>query len=136
MYETLLVETGQGKWAVSTLPDSVADTIVGMYKIYTGKLTTSPALPQFLNIYAGSGDQTADVSWWPRQAIWNSSGFNCGQWTSECEEWFRRRVKDIKAGIAVPRNAREWRSALRLRASTTRKMMRSLKCAHGNRDVE
>ena len=38
VYQTLVVEAGRSEWVVPTLPDSVADTIVGMYKLYTGKL--------------------------------------------------------------------------------------------------
>ena len=39
VYQTLVVEAGRAEWVVPTLPDSVADTIVGMYKLYTGKLS-------------------------------------------------------------------------------------------------
>ena len=76
--------------------------------------------------HIGNGGQTAEVSWWPKRNVWESSGFNCGHWTVQCEEWFTRRVADIAAGVAKPRTAGEWRKALRLRSSVTRTMLTTL----------
>ena len=52
-------------------------------------------------------DQTALVSWFPRQNTWNVSGLDVGQWTHECEEWYVKRVKYIQGG-GGPCSQSEW----------------------------
>ncbi|KAK7680603.1 hypothetical protein QCA50_016385 [Cerrena zonata] len=91
------------------LPFDIAETVVGVYKVFTGK-----------------GEQTADVSWWPKQSTWNASSFNCGHWTTQCEEWFRRRCDAIAKGEAVPRKTKEWHSALKLRLSAMKELRHSM----------
>ena len=36
VYETTRMNTGRKHWVAAALPDSVADTVVGVYKLYTG----------------------------------------------------------------------------------------------------
>ncbi|KAK7684533.1 hypothetical protein QCA50_012480 [Cerrena zonata] len=105
------VKAGNTVLEYHTLSDEVLDVIVGMYKVYTGK-----------------GEQTADISWWPKAIAWNVSGFNCGQWTFQCEEWFRRRRDLIVSGSASPRKRKEWQSALRLRMNATRALTKKMEC--------
>lgn len=66
----------------------------------------------------------ADVSWWPKQSTWLSSGANVGYWSSSNEEWFQNRLSKIRQGLGTgkPLNAKEWRDALRY-DKVTRKLM-------------
>ncbi|KAK7679194.1 hypothetical protein QCA50_017772 [Cerrena zonata] len=109
MFNASLAYNGPTLMVYDFLPEEIVEAIVGVYKVYTGK-----------------GDQTKDVSWWPKQHTWDSSGFNCGHWTVQCEEWFGRRVEAVVAGKAAPRKPKEWQSALRLRLSTTKNLLRGL----------
>ncbi|KAK7679207.1 hypothetical protein QCA50_017785 [Cerrena zonata] len=97
----------------SILTPEVIDAIVGVYKVYTGK-----------------GEQTSDVSWWPKDNSWNMSGFNCGHWSLQCEEWFCRRRDAIVSGTGHPRKTKEWQSALRLRHTITRSFMRGIESSN------
>ncbi|KAK7677675.1 hypothetical protein QCA50_019366 [Cerrena zonata] len=100
---------GSSLMVYDDLPFDIAETVVGVYKVFTGK-----------------GEQTADVSWWPKQSTWNASGFNCGHWTTQCEEWFRRRRDAIVKGEAAPRKTKEWHGALKLRLSAMKDLRRSM----------
>ncbi|KAK7685966.1 hypothetical protein QCA50_010776 [Cerrena zonata] len=91
------------------LSAQVLDAIVGVYKVYTGK-----------------GMQTSDVSWWPKAHTWAASGLNCGHWTFQCEEWFRRRCDGILAGTMRPRKPKDWQSGMRLQASATKSVLRAM----------
>lgn len=58
--------------------------------------------------------QHASISWFPKQNTWASSGYNVGQWTKECEDWFVNRLDAIRKGEAQPFTATVWRNKLRL----------------------
>ncbi|KZP08142.1 hypothetical protein FIBSPDRAFT_761900 [Athelia psychrophila] len=81
----------------NTLTEDDMDVISGVYKMYTG-----------------SGDQTADASWWPKQSIWQGSSMDLGYWSPQCEEWYKRRRDLITSGQArgAPKTATKWREAL------------------------
>ncbi|KIP01510.1 hypothetical protein PHLGIDRAFT_55462, partial [Phlebiopsis gigantea 11061_1 CR5-6] len=83
------------------LTASEQDLICGVYKVLNGK---------------------SDVSWWPKQSTWLSSGANVGYWSSSNEEWFQNRLSKIRQGLGKPLNAKEWRDALRY-DKATRKLM-------------
>jgi hypothetical protein len=53
------------------------------------------------------------MSWFPKHNIWLQSGYNVGQWTQECENWFEQRMAEIQAG-GQPLDSHTWRSKLRL----------------------
>ena len=60
----------------------------------------------------GRGDQTADMSWWPKPSVWASCGFNFGFWLSACEDWFQHRLMEIHSGKARLRTSKEWKNTL------------------------
>lgn len=53
------------------------------------------------------------VSWFPPSNIWNSCGYNVGQWTEECEKWFQKHVKKIHSGTFQPLSSTHWRTYIR-----------------------
>ena len=61
----------------------------------------------------GRGSQTEDVSWWPKHSAWVKGGGYSGIWTPFQEQWFQRRLKGIYDGNVLPRNAKEWKVALK-----------------------
>ncbi|HEV7738261.1 MAG TPA: hypothetical protein VGO47_12930 [Chlamydiales bacterium] len=63
-----------------------------------------------------------NLSWWPKQGAWASSGLNVGYWSADCEEWFRNRLASIKDGTAQLRSATEWKKGLRFRGTQTKKL--------------
>lgn len=64
------------------------------------------------SILPGNGDQTEDVSWWPKHAMWVRGGWYTGIWSPWDEQWFRCRLEAIRAGSG-PMNGVEWRKELR-----------------------
>ncbi|KAK7681744.1 hypothetical protein QCA50_015091 [Cerrena zonata] len=103
------VNVGNSVLLSNCISPEVGESIVGMYKIFTG-----------------IGEQTTDVSWWPKENTWNASGFNCGHWTTQCEEWYRRRCEAIAAGVAFPRKPKEWQSALKLWLTPMKNLRRNM----------
>ncbi|GJJ15406.1 hypothetical protein Clacol_009682 [Clathrus columnatus] len=67
----------------TTLTKADEDILCGVYYIYTGK-----------------GEQTAQVSWWPKQNVWARKGLSTGYWTAQCEEWYQFGLKTILEGKA------------------------------------
>jgi hypothetical protein len=53
------------------------------------------------------------VSWFPPPNIWDTCGYNVGQWTEECEKWFQGHVKSIHSGKFQPASSGEWRTRIR-----------------------
>ena len=54
-----------------------------------------------------------NVSWFPPPNKWRTSGYNVGQWTHECERWFKGHVAKIHAGTFKPLSSEEWRTDIR-----------------------
>jgi hypothetical protein len=48
------------------------------------------------------------LSWWPKQATWEKSQYNVGYWTRFAEEWFERRLTEIRSNNAQCKNAAQW----------------------------
>jgi hypothetical protein len=44
---------------------------------------------------------------------------NVGYWSADCEDWYQRRLAEIKAGTATLYSASEWRGRLKLKATHT-----------------
>ncbi|KAI0747743.1 hypothetical protein C8Q80DRAFT_1074198, partial [Daedaleopsis nitida] len=61
-------------------------------------------------VYMKQMNQKEDKYWWPKHTTWCTSGMYTGIWNTKNEDWFRKRLKDICEGLAVPLNSREWRS--------------------------
>jgi len=53
--------------------------------------------------------QTEDASWWPRKEVWDQSELNIGYWSEGCEEWYQRRLSEIREGKAGLMNSKEWK---------------------------
>ena len=66
-----------------------------------------------------STDQFADLSWFPKPNVWAQAGYNVGQWTKECENWFEKRMAEILQG-GQPLDSRTWRSKLLLSRKVTK----------------
>jgi len=56
---------------------------------------------------------TKNVSWFPLPNIWESSGYNVGQWTEECERWFQDHISKIHRGEFQPLSSGQWRAQIR-----------------------
>jgi len=66
-----------------------------------------------------STDQFAEVSWFPKHNVWVQAGYNVGQWTQECENWFEKRMTEIQDG-GQPLDSHTWRSKLLLSRKATK----------------
>ncbi|KAI0730680.1 hypothetical protein C8Q76DRAFT_596714, partial [Earliella scabrosa] len=90
-----ILKDDEGRMFVDdALADWEMDVICGVNKVYT------------------QANQSEDRSWWPKQNIWRLSGMYTGIWTPGNEEWFKKRLADIRSGTAYPMNVRRWKSAL------------------------
>ena len=105
--------------------DSELDLICGVYKVYTGEFAVC-ALPRSTSFTSntlmrqrGYGEQTSDVSWWPKHQHWTNSGFYTGAWTQWQEEWFALRLQDILAGKASPRSSKAWKKNMAMWRATS-----------------
>ena len=67
------------------------------------------------------------MSWFPKHNIWVQAGYNVGQWTGECEEWFKKRMIEIQEG-GQPFDSHTWRSKLLLSRKAT-KLVRKMDIA-------
>ncbi|KAF8868722.1 hypothetical protein BD779DRAFT_1396287, partial [Infundibulicybe gibba] len=74
------------------LSEEDEDVICGVYRTYTGVVK----------------DQVSDRSWWPKTHTWEKSGYNVGYWSIDCENFYQRRLEEIKSGQG-PATATEWR---------------------------
>ncbi|TFK62070.1 hypothetical protein BDN72DRAFT_748162, partial [Pluteus cervinus] len=52
--------------------------------------------------------QYPEMSWWPNQSAWDSSGLNAGYWTPDCEDWYQHRLTKIRANEGDLRSATHW----------------------------
>jgi hypothetical protein len=90
-------------------PDEL-DLICGVYQVRTGILNLR--ILWFLVAYrktsTGYGDQVSHLSWWPKHATWEKSQFNVGYWTRFAEEWFQRRLAEIRSNNAQCKTAAQW----------------------------
>jgi hypothetical protein len=47
-------------------------------------------------VYTDKGEQVAKQSWWPQHHTWLRNGRDMGHWTQAAEEWFHKRLADIR----------------------------------------
>jgi hypothetical protein len=90
------------------------DLICGVYWIYTQR----------------KGIQVAQKSWWPQPSAWAKSGLNWGIWTPSDEQWFQKRLEDIRGGRAFVRTASEWTAgSIRMQKDTPKVVQNSMRDA-------
>ena len=95
------------------LTEADMDLICGVYKSCTGEFIESITRMSYLPALR-FGDQTSDLSWWPKQSTFLTSGLWPGYWSRSCEEWFRRRHAAIVLGNADLKTSRQWYKSLTL----------------------
>ena len=61
----------------------------------------------------GKGEQTRDISWWPKVHTWEGSGIDVGCWTPMCEQWFQKRLQSIKSGEGRVFSSKVWSKNLK-----------------------
>lgn len=63
------------------------------------------------------GEQTADISWWPKQSTWEGSGLDVGYWSTDNEVWFQKHLEAVRnyngEGRAPCYSAAEWQNKLK-----------------------
>ena len=78
------------------------------------------------------GEQTSNVSWWPKQSTWEACGLNVGYWSVDNETWFQKHLENIRnyhgtesTGNLPYHSAADWRNRLKFHKMTTKKVVRS-----------
>jgi hypothetical protein len=61
---------------------------------------------------AEDGQQLKYISWWPTPTAFWLSGLNTGWWTTNCERWFVKRMKDIEGKSAKLYTYMEWKNKI------------------------
>jgi hypothetical protein len=89
---------GIGDFCDDDLSEDELDLICGVYRVYTGNAVLIPDDVNSLNCcIEGSGDQVSHLSWWPKHSTWVKSLFNVGYWTPLAEDWFQKRLAEIRS---------------------------------------
>lgn len=99
------------------LTETEFDFILGMNKTYTGKCLASLLSP-LADFSAGVGDQLVELSWWPKHSTFKKSGLYLGYWSEQCEDWFQRRLADIRSSKGRQKSAKKWASDLKFHNKT------------------
>ena len=69
---------------------------------------------------AGTSSSTAShSSWWPKHHTWEASGLASDQWLPAAEEWYQKRLSNIRDDKLKLQNATEWKQNLKLRRPQT-----------------
>ncbi|KAK0462939.1 uncharacterized protein EV420DRAFT_1521732, partial [Desarmillaria tabescens] len=94
-------------WTESLSEDQI-DIICGVYRIYRST--------------SASNSFTQDLSWFPRQRSFTSSGLDLGHWNADAEDWYQRRVQLYVMGDPKGRclNQSQWKGNIRLWRTTIR----------------
>ncbi|KAJ3499226.1 hypothetical protein NLJ89_g10122 [Agrocybe chaxingu] len=61
-----------------------------------------------VSVLKGPGS-TSSPSWFPRERLWNDSGFNKGFWDPAAEAWYRRRCSELSTGEASKVLTSDWK---------------------------
>ena len=102
-----------------------SDLICGVYKLYSKYRIFITAY--FLSDLGPTvhKEQFADVSWWPKQSTFMTSGLNVGYWSPDCEAWFQSRARTISDGTATVKNARVWSQAMKFEKPRVLKLVQN-----------
>ncbi|KAG9313662.1 hypothetical protein JVU11DRAFT_5998 [Chiua virens] len=92
-------------------------------------MSVNSTLSQYTKLLLGqqacSGQQTADVSWWPKQSTWESSDLNVGYWSTDNEAWYQKPLQKIceynEKGKPSYHSASDWQKALKYCKDATKK---------------
>jgi hypothetical protein len=109
-----------------TLSRDEMDLICGVYAVANGQFPfcflvwRSSEMVLGRSMFERPAEQTTDMSWWPKNSTWNNSSLNVGYWSTGCEEWFQRRLANIRDGTATLKTTAKWTSALRILGKTSR----------------
>src|ERR1700722_1053446 len=101
------------------LTEDEINLICGVYKVDTGKIISVMCVKssnlQFTGQRDGArgGQQTTDVSWWPKPSAWLVSALNVGYWSKDCESWFLKRLVAIKNGEADLKSPSQWKHSIK-----------------------
>ncbi|KAJ2911651.1 hypothetical protein MD484_g8763, partial [Candolleomyces efflorescens] len=60
------------------------------------------------------GKEEIAVFVWPTEYAWAASGLNIGEWSSEAEVWYQKRLSDIQSGTAKLFTSNQWAGHMRL----------------------
>ena len=108
-----------------------------LYVVCTSCLLVTPCNPflgQHANPLLGQrqghhGPQTANVSWWPKQLIWEACGLNVGYWSTDDEVWYQKHLEKIRqydgSGHPPYCTSSDWRKALKYHKNAVKKVCNS-----------
>ncbi|KDQ30234.1 hypothetical protein PLEOSDRAFT_1081782 [Pleurotus ostreatus PC15] len=102
MIWTRTVSSDDYAYVDDTLSDYELDLICGNYKVLI------------------DDKQEADRSWWPKYWTFKDTSLDMHEWVQNAEDWYQKRLEDIRNGTAQLRSARQWRKALYLLKKSTR----------------
>jgi hypothetical protein len=134
----LLCRNGQ-TYFDDTLSEEEIDFVCGTYYIERRKLSLVQIDCSSANTKLFLAHSIDVVSWWPRPSAWNGSGLNVGFWSARCEDWFQKRLANIRDGVSRtryastsdangPMTATQWKRSLKFNPGTG-KMMNNVSAA-------
>lgn len=95
------------------LSEADIDVICGVYKYETGaSVQCITCFPYSASVLLGNGNQTSDLSWWPKQSTFIRSGLWPGYWSRSCEDWYQHRHNDIVSGKTDLKTSAQWQKAM------------------------
>ena len=67
-----------------------------------------------------------NLSWWPKDTIWATGGYNVGYWPANAELWFKRRIDEIRDNnkqVVKFHSQQAWRSTIKFFIRDTKKII-------------
>ncbi|KAK0496587.1 hypothetical protein EDD18DRAFT_1105693 [Armillaria luteobubalina] len=83
----------------NALTDNEIDLLCSIYKVETGCRN-------------GNEPQCSFMSWFPKPAAWEISGFNISFWSFDCESWYQGCLNEINCPDPVLQMTNQWRHSL------------------------
>ena len=91
------------------------DIVCGVYKVPSSEfIYLFFSKVKLANVNAVKGKESELRSWWPCPHTWEVSGLEFGYWTPWCENWFQKRLLQIRNGEGSPLGSRDCRHALKM----------------------
>lgn len=122
-----------GRIAGEVVPDleilqgpSYCDEIVARHgdKYYLDDGISEELLEKVCGVYylatTDTASDFANISWWPKQSTWETSGFFGDQWSPVAEAFYQSRNRDLKGSKLELRRATKWRSDIRFHVGKTK----------------